>query len=180
MKRLLFAAVLLAAGFTAKAQMYVGSSSKVQFFSYTAVENIDATSSSATTVLNTATNQVACEMKIKDFKFKNGLMEEHFNENYMESDKYPKASFRGKINETVDYTKDGTTSVTMTGDLTIHGVAKPRTINATVTVKGETITVDSKFAVTVKDHNITVPEAMGAKIATVVSVTMHTEMKKKQ
>jgi polyisoprenoid-binding protein YceI len=86
------------------------------------------------------------------------------------------ATFKGKINEVVDYTKDGTTKVTMTGILTIHGVSKPRTINATVIVKGGVVTIDSKFSVALVDHNITVPTAVGAKISESIDVTVHTEM----
>ena len=127
-------------------------------------------------LLNTKTNDVIAQVMIKGFIFPNGLMQEHFNENYMESDKYPKSTFKGKINEKVDYTKDGTHNVTITGNLEVHGVTKPRTLPATITIKGGVITVDLKFNIALKDHEIKVPEAVGAKIAENIEVTVHTVM----
>ncbi|HTF05698.1 MAG TPA: YceI family protein, partial [Bacteroidia bacterium] len=121
--------------------------------------------------------------------FSNALMEEHFNENYMETSKpgpkdakgnvtYPNrmATFNGKVNETIDYTKDGTHNVTMTGDLTIHNVKKPRTLNATLVIKDGVITMDCKFNVLLVDHEITVPTAVGQKIAESIEVTVHSVM----
>lgn len=171
---LLFAVVAFAA--TASAQIYKATSRSVKFYSHTALEDISATDTTATMLLNTTTNDVIVSINIKGFDFPNELMEEHFNENYMESDKFPKASFKGKINEKVDYKKDGTYNVTITGTLNVHGVDKPRTIPATLVVKGGKVTVDCKFMLALKDHNVAVPSAVGAKIAESVEVTVHAEM----
>ncbi len=171
---LLFVAVAFAG--SASAQIYKAASRSVKFYSHTALEDISATDTTATMLLNTTTNDVIVSINIKGFDFPNELMEEHFNENYMESDKFPKASFKGKINEKVDYKKDGTYNVTITGTLGIHGVDKARTIPATIVVKGGKITVDCKFMVALKDHNVTVPSAVGAKIAESVEVTVHADM----
>jgi polyisoprenoid-binding protein YceI len=99
-------------------------------------------------------------------------MQEHFNENYMESDKYPYCKFKGKIVEKVDYTKDGVTKITMDGTFEVHGVAKPRKIEGTLTVKGEEVTVDTKFNVAMKDHDIKIPEAVGNKFTENMEVTV--------
>src|SRR3954470_16358545 len=107
---------------------------KVQFFSETPLENISAVNSNVSTLINTNTDSVFVRMKQTGFVFKNALMQEHFNENYMESTKYPLATFRGKINEKVDYTQDGSFLVTSTGKLTLHGVEKIETIKGTLTV----------------------------------------------
>lgn len=172
---LVFAAVLVAA-LSLNAQIYKGKKTEVSFFSYTPLENISAKDTVATMLLNSKTGDVIANISIKGFVFPNALMQEHFNENYMESDKYPMGSFKGKINETVDYSKDGTYNITITGTLTIHGVAKPRTIPATLVVKGGLVTVDCKFSVALADHNITVPTAVGAKIADKIDVTVHSEL----
>ena len=97
-------------------------------------------------------------------------MQEHFNENYMDSDKYPKAVFKGKLVEKIDYTKNGTYDVSATGDLTIHGVTKPRTLKGKLTVAEGTISISSEFDVALVDHNIEVPQMVFVKIAQVIKV----------
>ena len=182
-------ALILLTGTAVMAQIYRGNSSKITFYSHTALEDISATDTIATMLLNTKTNNVIASVDVRGFHFANPLMEEHFNENYMETDKkgpndakgnptYPNrmATFNGKINETIDYTKDGTYSVTMTGDLTIHNVKKPRTLNGTLVIKGGQITLDCKFNVLLVDHEITVPTAVGQKIAESIEVNVHTVM----
>ena len=190
MKKTFILAFLLVAGPAIIAQgVYRGASNKITFFSHTALEDISATDTIATFLLNTKSNQVIASVDVRGFRFTNPLMEEHFNENYMETSKqgpkdskgnatYPNrmATFNGKVNEVIDYTKDGTHNVTMTGDLTIHNVKKPRTLNATMVIKGGVITVDCKFSVLLVDHNITVPTAVGQKIAESIDVTLHTVM----
>lgn len=189
-KTLALLALILTTGTVATAQaVYRGNSNKITFFSHTALEDISATDTVATMLLNTKSNTVIASVDVRGFHFANPLMEEHFNENYMETNKegpkdskgkptYPNrmATFNGKINETIDYTKDGTYNVTMTGDLTIHNVKKPRTLNGTLVVKGGKITLDCKFNVLLVDHNITVPTAVGAKIAESIEITVHSEM----
>lgn len=172
-KSLLLLVAVLAAAVTVNAQIYKGSKTTVSFFSSTPLEDISAKDTVATMLLNSKNGDVIANISIKGFVFPNALMQEHFNENYMESDKFPMGSFKGKINEVVDYTKDGTQKVTVTGTMTIHGVAKPRTINGTLVVKGNTVTFDSNFDIALVDHNIAVPEAVGAKIAEKINVTVH-------
>ncbi|HET6993023.1 MAG TPA: YceI family protein [Bacteroidia bacterium] len=171
------------------AQIYKGVKNKISFYSYTPMENISAVDTVATMILNGKTGDVIANIGVKGFVFPNALMQEHFNENYMETDMegpkdaagkptYPNrnAKFTGKINEPVDYTKDGTYTITITGNLLIHGVSQPRTIPATLVVKGDNVTIDSKFSVALVDHKIKVPEAVGTKIAEKIDVTVHCEM----
>ena len=115
---------------------------------------------------------IPATVTIKGFTFEKKLMEEHFNEKYMESDKYPYATFTGKINEAVDYKKEGTYKVTITGKLNIHGVEKERTIDGTLTIKGGEISLDSKFNVALKDHKVEIPTLVAQNIAEVVEVTI--------
>lgn len=100
-------------------------------------------------------------------------MQEHFNENYLESDKYPYAEFKGKINEAPEFSKDGTYPVTVTGTLNIHGVEKTYTAKGTVTTQGSTITVASTFNVRVADHGIKIPSLVIQNVAEVVAVTVN-------
>ena len=100
-------------------------------------------------------------------------MEEHFNENYMESQKFPNAVFKGKITEKVDFTKDGETKVNVAGKLEIHGVTKEVTLPGTVTVKGNEIKVYAKFPIKVAEYDIKVPSLYVKNIAEVVDVTVN-------
>lgn len=190
MKKSIFLFLALVGGIASlNAQIYKGIKNKISFHSYTPMENIDAVDTVATMILNAKTGDVIANIGVKGFVFPNALMQEHFNENYMETDAegpkdasgkvtYPNrnAKFTGKINEPVDYTKDGTYNVTITGTLTIHGVAQPRTIPATIVVKGNNVTIDSKFQVALVDHKIAVPTAVGTKIAEKIDVVVHSEM----
>jgi len=195
MKKFILTAVAASFGMLLHAQVYMSTSSSTTFYSYTPMENIDATSDKGTYMIvsKDGTHNVIGKVEIKSFHFKNGLMEEHFNENYMETDKegpkgkdgkptYPNkfATFKGKINESVNLEQDGVHDVTITGKLNIHGVEKDKTIKAKLTIAGGKITVDSKFNVPLKDHNIKVPEAVGAKIAEVIQVTVKAVLEEKK
>lgn len=157
-------------------QIYIGESCKITFFSETKMENIDAVNTVTKPVFNAATGDFAIKASQNAFTFKSAFMQEHYNENYVESEKYPYATFTGKVSEPIDYSKNGSHSVSMVGKLDMHGVTLPRTIEGTITVKDGTITMDSKFNVRVADHKIKVPSLYVEKIAENVQVTFHTEM----
>jgi polyisoprenoid-binding protein YceI len=101
-------------------------------------------------------------------------MQEHFNENYMESEKFPYSTFKGKINEKVDYTQDGTTNVTCTGTMDMHGTTKQITTSGTLTVKGKEVTIVSKFKAKPADYNIKVPSLYVKEIAEELDVDITT------
>lgn len=145
----------------------------VNFFSEAALENIAAVTKNGTSVITTSKNEFFFLVPIKSFEFKSSLMQEHFNENYMESEKYPDARFAGKVNEPIDWKKDGVYNVTVTGKLTVHGEAKDRTINGVITIKNGVISIQSKFNISCKDHGIKIPSMMTEKIAEVVEVTVN-------
>ena len=155
------------------AQDIVSSKSmSVSFYSEAPLEDIEATSQNGVVLLNTAKNDISFNIQIKSFVFDKSLMQEHFNENYMESDKFPVATFRGIIKGPVDYKKDGEYKVTATGKLTIHGEAKDRTIDGIITVKDGIINLNSEFMVACKDHHIEIPSLMSEKIGEIVKVTV--------
>lgn len=101
---------------------------------------------------------MAFKVPIQSFTFRNGLMQEHFNENYMESDKYPHATFKGKIVEDVDLSRDGTYKVSASGILSVHGVSKARTITGVIVVKNGQMMLNASFVVPVADHKIDIPD----------------------
>ncbi len=151
-------------------QMYATQAGETSFFSETLVENIVAVNKTVGAIINTATNEIAVSMKMSAFDFPNKLMQEHFNENYMESEKYPMGTFKGKIVEPIDYTKNGTYEVTAKGQLTIHGVTLPRDLKGKLTVENQKISLVSNFDIKLVDHKIDVPKIVFAKIAEVISV----------
>lgn len=162
---------------TKKDKYYRFESGKIHFFSEAPLENIEADAKEFVAVLNPVNRKFAFSVLITKFKFEKSLMQEHFNENYMESEKYPKGTFSGTINENVDLLKDSTYNVTVTGKLNIHGVEKERTMDATVKVKGGKMDISSKFKVKLADHNIEIPSMVVKNIAEVIDVDITATMK---
>ncbi len=147
--------------------IYSTKTGKVSFFSKTDVENIDATNSTVSSVLNTENGEMAFQMNVKSFEFEKALMQEHFNEKYVESDKYPKSSFKGKITDMskVDFTKDGEYKTMVSGELLMHGVTNKVTVPASFTVKGSTIRGKSEFKLRPADYKIIYPNMVKNKIS---------------
>jgi hypothetical protein len=150
--------------------LYVCRNGTISFFSETPVENIDANSTSLNCIINTTTNEINYMVDIKSFKFKKALMQEHFNEKYLESDKYPVAIFKGKINEQIDWTKNGVYDVSATGKLNIHNVEKNYAEKGTLTIKDTVITIEGGLNIKTADHNIQIPTIVVANIAEVIYV----------
>ena len=158
------------------AQIYAAKSCVTHFFSKTSMKDIEAKSNTAKPVLDAASGNFQMRVQNTSFKFESSFMEEHFNENYMESEKYPYATFKGKINEKVDYAKDGETKVTCTGTMEMHGTTQQITISGTVTVKGKEVTLYSKFKVKPADYKIKVPSLYVKEIAEEIDVDITTVM----
>jgi hypothetical protein len=146
----------------------------ITFFSKAPMENIDATNKSAIVILNSTSNDIQLRITVQNFKFKNALMEEHFNENYLETEKFPNAIFMGKINEKVDYTKDGETKVTVTGKMEMHGVTKDETYEGIIKKTGNEITLSSTFKVKLVDYNIKVPTIYVKNISEIIDIDLKT------
>ncbi|KQB99676.1 hypothetical protein AQF98_18310 [Pedobacter sp. Hv1] len=152
------------------AQTLIGKTIKVNLFSSTPVEDIKASSNMGTAVLVTQTQELAVQVSIKSLVFDKKLMQEHFNENYMESDKYPLAKFKGTIEPKIDWTKDGEYAVSAKGVLSVHGVDQPRNINGKISIKNGIVNLDSSFEVTCVAHQIKIPRLVFAKIAEVIQL----------
>jgi hypothetical protein len=168
---LLFACSLLAfSSFSQKT--YKSSNGTITFYSHTPIEDIEAKSEKASSVLNPSNNQIAFLVLNTSFQFSNSLMQEHFNEKYMESEKFPKSSFSGKINEPITWATDGEYKVTATGKLNVHGVSQDRTIPATITIKQGKVSAKSDFLVKTADHKIEIPKLVWEKIAEEIKVNV--------
>lgn len=155
---------------TGRAQTYTGKNIKFNIFSSTPIEDIKAVSYTGVAVLNAQKQEIAIQVVIKSLEFDKKLMQEHFNENYMESDKYPLAKFKGVIEPKIDWTKDGEYTVTAKGILTVHGVDQQRTINGKITIKNKVASISSAFNVACADHQIKIPSLMFTKIAEVIQI----------
>ncbi len=176
MKNLILTTAILAAAFAAQAQLFSSNQSTVGFFSATPVEDIKAECKDTKALLNVQTNEVAFLILNTCFQFENKMMQEHFNEKYMESSTYPMSTFKGRINEQIDLTKNGNYNVTVTGKLNIHGVEQDRTINGIITVKDGTIHISSDFKVKITDHKIKIPKLVVKNIAEEISVKVEADL----
>lgn len=163
------------------AQVFFTKNGLISFFSSAPVENIKADNNQVISIINTTTGDIQFSLLINAFRFKKNLMEEHFNENYMESKKYPKAGFKGKIVDLskVNFKADGTYPVTISGDLTIHGITNKITSTGTISVKAGIISTSSKFWVKLADYKIEIPKIVKDNIAKVVEVTVSCSYDKK-
>lgn len=177
-KIILITALLLTAFITHAQHLYVAKNANISFYSSTPVEDIDALCNNANTLINSE-GAVAFILSNTAFVFKNKLMQEHFNEKYMESEKYPMSSFKGKINEKIDFNVDGIYQVTATGLLNIHGVEKERTIAGVITIKNGNLHIVSDFKVRVADHKIEIPRLVLTKIAEEIDVKVVADLQPK-
>lgn len=155
-------------------QKYFTKSGTISFFSKTSMENIDATSNQATSIIDATSGDIVFKVLQQSFQFQKALMQEHYNEKYVESEKFPEATFKGKIANVsaVNFTKDGIYPVKVTGDMTMHGATKSVTADGTITIKGGKVTAQAKFPLYLKDFKIEIPGAVKDKIAENVQVTV--------
>lgn len=150
---------------------------EIEFTSNAKLELIKAGSKNIQGVINTANNQFAFLVKVQSFEgFNSKLQKDHFNEKYMESDKYYDATYTGKIMETIDFSRDGEYDVKANGYLTIHGKKQPRIIPAKIKMDKGVLSVISSLTVILADHDIKIPEIVSTKIATEIYVKMNLVM----
>lgn len=157
---------------------YFTKTGNIQFYSKAAMEDIEATNKTVTAVLDAKTGALQFAVQMKGFEFVKALMQQHFNENYVESDKYPKGEFKGAIadNAAVNYSKEGTYNVTVKGKLTIHGVTKEVEAPGTIKVGDGKIDGASTFTIQLSDYNISIPSVVKDKISNNIKITVDTKL----
>lgn len=170
-----FTLLLLCAAIPAK--VFKVSNGSIAFRSDAPLELIKASSNELAGLFDTNTKKFAFRIKVNSFDgFNSALQKEHFNENYMESNTFPYASFDGKVIEDVDYSKAGVYNVRAKGNLIVHGITQERIIKVEITVKPQGISVKSNFTVMLADHNITIPKVVHEKLASEIKVEVKAEL----
>jgi hypothetical protein len=162
---------LLISSFCMAQTKYMTRTGHISFLSDAPKERIEAHNYQVSSILS-STGDIIFKVPIKSFEFKQALMQDHFNENYMESDKFPQATFKGKITnfDKIDLKKDGKQEADVEGEVTMHGVTKKTSTKATLDIKGGKITATTTFPVTLKDFNIVIPKMASEKLQETVQV----------
>ena len=154
----------------ANGQLYTTRNGFIGFYSKTPLEDIKAENKQVYSVIDTGKKMLAFNLLVKGFSFNKKLMQDHFNENYIESDKYPNARFSGNYTGDIDPLKNGVYKVEVQGDLTLHGVTKALNVPATIEVKDGKLLGVSDFKLTPQDYNIKIPSLVREKIAEQIDV----------
>jgi YceI-like domain len=175
--RIVFAFILLTIlSATSLAQTrYFTKTGKITFYSKSPMENIEAVNNKVVSVWDVASGQIEFNVLMKGFEFEKALMQEHFNENYVESDKYPKAVFKGIIENSnaLDLTADHSVSVKVNGNLTIHGETRPVNTTALITVKNKAISAATSFVIILADYKISIPSLVADKINKKITINVN-------
>jgi len=176
MKHFLLIILLSVSTFTVFSQtVYMTRSGQVSFFSKTPMENIDGTNNEVTSLIDASKGEIVFAILVKSFRFEKALMEEHFNENYLESTKFPKATFQGKItnSSSINFTKDGSYPAMVEGDLTMHGVKQKQAATGTITVTNGKVSAVSTFTIKLADYKIEIPSLVADKISESIEIRVN-------
>jgi len=171
-KFLLLLVFIICFGFTNKNEELIERQGHVTFFSYTSVENIQATNNQTLSLFNPETNEIAVSILMRAFVFKKSLMHEHFNESYIESDLYPKAIFNGSIIDFDNNTSDTQTRI-VKGDFTLKNVTKPIEIKAKIIKTDKGYSIEGELDVLIDDYNINVPPLLSPNISKKIEVSFN-------
>lgn len=169
MKRSIFVLLLCLFSTFIFAQKFSTETGSISFFSDAAIEDITASNKMVGSLFNATTGDLVYIVKVTDFIFPKALMREHFNEKYMESEKFPKASFNGKL-KGFNTNAKGEQNVTATGKLTMHGVTKDVEVPGTIQFEGGKAIMKAKFMVVLADYNIKIPKLVWQNIAEQIEV----------
>jgi polyisoprenoid-binding protein YceI len=175
---LIMALVLLPCHVFSQPKPILSTGGKVKFTSEAPLESIEATSDKLKGAIDKSKNTFAFAVEIKSFKgFNSDLQREHFDENYIETDKFPTATFSGKFIESIDYATNGTYVVRAKGMFTLHGVQRERIIKGTITINNNSILINAVFNVRLEDHDIKVPKIVYEKIAEEIKIEFNVQFK---
>ncbi len=175
--KILLAGILLTItiGMARGQTIYISHNVKFDLFSTAPIEDIKAESRTGVSALDIASRSVYFKVEIRSFEFEKSLMQEHFNEDYLESNKYPYAEFRGNIKDNIDLYKNGTYPVLIQGNLTLHNVTRSYTVKAELKIQDGKIMASSSFPVKLVDHQIKIPKLVVKNIAEIIQVTVSAE-----
>ena len=171
--------VFLLSSFVTDVQKYITKTGTIEIFSQTPVFTIEGVNKKVASILNVETGEVVVSTLIRSFKFEEALVEEHFNENYMESHKFSKAIFKGKIVnfKSIDFKKDGKYDIVIEGKLTIHGETNLVKENGTLEIKGDNITANTEFSVSLEKYKIEVEKSYKDAIKDDILLKIHFDYK---
>jgi len=180
MKKLGILLIMLVISQHMQAQRYMTQNGVISFFSSTPVEDIEAVNNQVSAVLNAQNGEIASILLMKAFSFEKALMQEHFNEKFVESEKYPKSTFKGKIENfsEIQLKKGDVEEVVIKGSLTIHGVTKDIEVKGKLFNDNGTMDLQFAFQVQVADYNIEIPGPVKEKIAKTIDIDAHFKMNK--
>jgi polyisoprenoid-binding protein YceI len=176
MVRVIQIVVLALIACSAYGQKFISTRGMIKFYSHATIEDITATNEKGTALFDAGTNAIALMVPINQFVFAKSLMQEHFNEKYLESERYPRSTFQGRI---IGYNPETGTEQTVSaqGKLTIHGVTRDVTIPGQITRTDTGLKMTSKFVVELKDYKVEIPRLMWQNIAERVEVTLDFSLK---
>ncbi len=165
---------------SAQAQKYITKTGHIRFFSSTPVEDIEAHNRQVNSALDQQTGDFVFKVLMKSFQFEKALMQEHFNENYVESDKFPNAAFTGKVLNinSIDFSKNGIYNATVEGDLTIKGVTKKVSEKGTFEVKNGTVIGKTTFNLLLSDFGIKIPNTVANNISKTIQIDVDVNLEK--
>lgn len=164
----------------ANAQKFMTKAGTIKFSSETPMEKIAGVNRQVNSALDFTTGDFVFRVLIRGFEFEKALMQEHFNENYMESEKFPNATFNGKVTniKSISLEKAGVYKVVVQGDLTIHGITNKVNVNGTLEVKGGKVLAVATFNIAPKDYKITIPQAVIKNISEAILVEVNISLDK--
>jgi len=177
-KNLILVCALVMLASVSFAQRFYTKTGKITFYSKAPLEEIEGKNKTVTAVLDSKSGALQFAVQMKGFEFEKQLMQQHFNENYVESDKYPRAEFKGSIvnNSDIDYSKDGTYTARVKGKLTIHGITKDVESTGTLKVNGGKIDASSTFNVLISDYKISIPAVVKDKVSNSIRIVVDCDL----
>jgi len=181
MKTLIISILLITAvSFSADAQKFITKTGHIKFYSDSPMEKIEAHNHQVNAALDAATGDFVFKVLMKSFEFEKALMQEHFNENYVESDKFPNALFTGKVVNIKDVNlgKDGTYEAQVEGKLTIHGVTQNVKTKGSFEAKDGKVAGKAKFIILLSDYNVKIPGTVTNNISKTIEITVDVNLEK--
>jgi len=180
MKKILLISLSFFSIFSFSQEKFISRNGQIQFLASTPLETIDPVNNHVSCILDTENGNLVFQMKMISFKFEKALMEEHFNEKYVESDKFPKSTFVGKIQNWDDFIWNGTEqNIVVKGMITIHGIEKSIIVKGMIGTSKSTISLSSSFDIIISDFDIDIPRLVRDKISETVKVEVNVTLKQK-